>query len=103
MLNILEALPLSVFLISLKFIDKADPGAWEAPFVLSGLSALAIIFVFFYKKLVLNRIFLGINLYLISGGLAIITHQWWVNRIRFPSGLRPSDLGCLRWGNINAD
>ena len=58
MLNILEAVPLSVFLISVSFIDKAIPMNWEGPFVLSGLSALVAIFVFLYRKKPLNRIFL---------------------------------------------
>ncbi len=81
MLNILETVPLIVFLISVSFIDKSIPMNWEGPFVLSGFVALAVILVFLYRKLLLNRIFLGINLYLFSGGLAFITHQWWLNQI----------------------
>ncbi len=81
MLNILEAVPLIVFLISVSFIDTTVPMNWQGPFVLSGSVALSVILIFLYKKLLLNRIFLGINLYLFSGGLAFITHQWWLNRI----------------------
>ena len=81
MINILEAVPLSVFLLYIRNINADIPQNWDVPFIVSGLVAIAVTASFLYKKRLLNRIFLGINIYLASGGVAFITHQWWLNRI----------------------
>lgn len=81
MIKLLEAVPLSVFLLYIRNIDADIPQNWEAPYIVSGLVAIAVTASFLYKKRMLNRIFLGINIYLVSGGVAFITHQWWLNRI----------------------
>lgn len=93
MLTILEVLPLSVFLLYIRNIDTQNLENWEAPFVLTGLLALVVIILFLYRKLLFNRIFLGINVYLLSGGLAFVAHQWWLNRIY--NNLQAS--GMLLW------
>ncbi len=80
-MNILEAIPLSVFLLYIRNIDTANPQSWVAPFITSGSMALIVIIVFLYKKITFNRIFLGINIYLLSGCIAFITHQSWLNRL----------------------
>ena len=81
MIYFLEAIPVSVFLLYIRNIDAKLPQNWEAPFIVSGLLALVVIIWFLYEKIVFNRIFLGINSYLICGAMAFITHQWWLNRI----------------------
>ncbi|MCG8565846.1 MAG: hypothetical protein MI747_12270 [Desulfobacterales bacterium] len=81
MLSILEALPLTLFVYFLRRIHTQPSATWENAFLAAGLAATLIIALHLYKKLTLNRIFLGINLYLISGGLAFLTHQWWLNEI----------------------
>ena len=78
---ILEAVPLSVFLVCIKQIDQTIPMAWQAPFLVSGILALVIILFLLYKNHLFNRILLGINLYLITGGLAFMTEQYWLNQI----------------------
>ena len=80
-MKILEAIPFMMFLAYIRQIDAHVPENWEMPFVTGGLAGMVIIVLFFYKKMVFDRLFLGINLYLISGGLAVITHQWWLNRM----------------------
>ena len=77
-MKIFEAIPLPIFVIYIRLIDTAILENWKSPFVVSGLVALIVILSFFYKKIVFNRILLGVNLYLISGGLAFIMHQWWL-------------------------
>ena len=79
MLNILEAVPLTIFIYFVRNIDTQIPMNWRVPFIVCGMTALLITLVFIYKKIVLNRIFLGINIYLYSGAIAFITHQWWLN------------------------
>lgn len=81
MLKIFEAIPLSIFVIYIRFIDTAILENWKSPFIVSGLAALIVIISFFYRKIILNRILLGVNLYLISGGLAFSTHQRWLSEI----------------------
>ncbi len=81
MLNITQAVPLSTFLLYLRLIDTTIAHNWEGPFILSGLIAIGVIGLCVLKKRPMNRLFLGINLYLISGGLAFITHQYWLNQL----------------------
>ncbi|MCG8684116.1 MAG: hypothetical protein MI892_04520 [Desulfobacterales bacterium] len=81
MFYLLEAVPLTIFLSYIRQIDPSVPTAWKGPFLLSGLLAIAIIIFLSFKKHLLNRIFLGVNLYLITGGLAFITGQFWLNQL----------------------
>jgi len=77
----LEAIPITIFLAYLRAIDIQVPGNFKSPFIISGMAAVLLILLFLYKKRPFDRLFLGINLYLISGGFAFITHQFWLNSI----------------------
>ena len=81
MIKIVEAIPLIIFLGYLRIIDTQIPDNWKMPFLVSGCAAIFVIVFSFYKKTVLDRILLGFNLYFITGGVAFITRQWWLNRI----------------------
>lgn len=81
MLNITQAIPLSIFLLFIRLVGTSTPQSWGPPFVLGGLTAIGATSLCLYKKQVLHRLFLGINLYLISGGLTFVTHQWWLHQI----------------------
>lgn len=74
-------------------MNTDNPQNWEAPFIVSGLSALVVIILFLYRKLLFNPIFLGTNVYLLRGGMAFVAHQWWLNRIY--NNLQAS--GMLLW------
>lgn len=52
--------------------------SWQALFVASGFAASGVIFIYLYRKWVFNRLLLGLNLYLISGGLALMLKQAWL-------------------------
>ncbi len=80
-LKFLEALPLSIFLLFLRFFDTAIAQSWKAAFIGGSLAAVITILYGFHEKMIFNRVLLGINLYLISGGIAVITHQWWLNTL----------------------
>lgn len=80
-MSIIEALPLTIFLAYIRRIDTQVPQNFEAPFVAGAFAAIAVINFSIYKKNRLDRILLGVNLYLISGGLAFITHQGWLNNL----------------------
>ncbi len=80
-MKIFQAIPLPIFVIYLRLIDATILENLKYPFFVSGFVALIVIISFFYKKIVFDRILLGVNLYLISGVLAFITHQWWLIKI----------------------
>ncbi len=92
-LNIIEFAPLSIFLIYIRSIDTSNPAAWQGPWLASGGVALAVILLFIFQKRIFHRIFLGINVYLLSGAAAFVTHQWWLTGIY--DNLRAS--GVLLW------
>lgn len=82
-----------IFLGYLRIIDTQIPENWKMPFFASGCAAILVIIFSFYKKQLANRILLGFNLYFITGGVAFITHQWWLNS--FYGQLQAS--GLLLW------
>ncbi|HCY84257.1 MAG TPA: hypothetical protein DHV36_03885, partial [Desulfobacteraceae bacterium] len=81
MIRFIEAIPITLFLAYIRRIDTQVPENFKGPFTISAAAAVLLICILVYKKQPLNRLFLGINLYLISGGAAFITHQYWLNRI----------------------
>lgn len=93
MIKIIEAIPLMIFLGYLRIIDTQIPENWKMPFLASGCAAILIIIFAFYKKKLMDRILLGFNLYFITGGVAFIAHQWWLNN--FYDRLQAS--GLLLW------
>lgn len=93
LLSIAEFLPLTVFLVSRRVMDAGEPLQWQATFHLGGLLGLGLICLCLAKKMTMNRILLGINLYLISGSLAFVTGQYWLNDLY--EQLRAS--GMLLW------
>jgi hypothetical protein len=90
--KILEAVPLSVFVISIKFIDDKLLESWKPLFICGGAIALIVIILFLQKKLIFNRILLAINLYLISGALASI-----FNKISFGTYFKLQGSGMILW------
>ncbi|MCG8529497.1 MAG: hypothetical protein MI749_02410 [Desulfovibrionales bacterium] len=81
MLNLLEAIPLTIFAFWIRHMDTQVPGNWGVVFMVSGLAAIVVTSICLHKKISLNRIFLGINIYLCCGGLTFATKQWWLTRV----------------------
>ncbi len=92
-MKLLEILPLVVFVALIRDMDRSIVQNWETPFIVSGLVALISILGVFFQKKIFNRVLLGLNLYLLTGGIALITHQWWLNNLygRFQGS------GMLAW------
>ncbi len=78
MISVLEILPVAVFVLYLRIIDTSIPLNFQEPFVAAGALALVSFLVLGIKKKTMNRIFLGINIYLFTGGAAFITGFWWL-------------------------
>ena len=81
MKSLIEGIPLIVFLVSARFIDPSLPENWLMPFAVSAILSVSIIFVMKKKRYIFNRVFLGINIYLIIGFLAFILKQYWLTQV----------------------
>ncbi|WDP91864.1 MAG: hypothetical protein HUN04_19980 [Desulfobacter sp.] len=79
MIQFIQVVPLTLFLILAGEIDTAVPLNWQIPFFAGGLAGAAAIGLILYNKSGFDRIFLGINSYLITGALAFATGQYWLN------------------------
>ncbi len=81
LVKLCEIVPFSIFILYIRCFDMNTAQDWNLPFLISGIAAFAAIILHIAQKLIFNRLFLGVNLYLISGAVAIVTHQWWLNKI----------------------
>jgi multisubunit Na+/H+ antiporter MnhB subunit len=78
-LRVLEALPLSVFLLYMVVMDPRAQAEWRTPYYAATALALAGVIVLWRTGATLNRIYLGITLYFISGTIALLTRWPWLN------------------------
>lgn len=78
-LRAVEALPLAVFLIYMAVVDPRAQIEWRLPYYAVTALALIATFVLWRAKAILNRIYLGIALYFVTGTIALITRWPWLN------------------------
>jgi hypothetical protein len=78
-LRAVEALPLAVFLLYMAVMDPRAQAEWRAPYYAA--TALAFIGTILLLRLgaTLNRIYLAIALYFVSGTIALLTRWPWLN------------------------
>jgi hypothetical protein len=78
-LRLVEALPLSVFLLYMAIANPRLPDEWRAPYFAA--TAIAVLATWFLVRrgATLSRIYLGIALYFLSGTIAMITRWPWLN------------------------
>lgn len=67
----LKFLPLTIFMLSARLGGLTDV-AWKQAFFLGGLCAIIIFAIHIYKKVILDRLMLGINLFLLVGAFAFL-------------------------------
>ena len=79
--RVMEALPLPVFLLYAALIDQSIPHNWLGPFLASSSIAIFTTTILLFNKVSLNRLILGISLYLIIGCLALLTNHTWLNQM----------------------
>ena len=79
--RVMEALPLPVFLLYAAVIDQSIPQNWLGPFVASSSIAILTTTILLFNKVLLNRLVIGITLYLIIGSLALLTNHTWLNQM----------------------
>jgi hypothetical protein len=78
-LRAVEALPLAVFLIYMAVADPRAQAEWRMPYYAATLLAIAGTVLLLRMRATLNRIYLGIALYFISGTIALLTRWPWLN------------------------
>jgi len=78
-LRAIEALPLAVFLIYMAVADPHAQVEWRAPYYAATALAVAATFLLWRRGATLNRIYLGIALYFVSGSIALLTRWPWLN------------------------
>ncbi|HTU66450.1 MAG TPA: hypothetical protein VMF52_10915 [Steroidobacteraceae bacterium] len=78
-LRAVEALPLAVFLLYMAWMDPRAQTEWRVPYYAA--TALAGIGTWLLVRMgaTLNRIYLGIALYFVSGTVALLTRWPWLN------------------------
>jgi hypothetical protein len=77
----LESLALMVFLIYIQVADMAQRADWLLPYLLS--SSIGVIATFYvrHRRILLNRLLLGITLYFCSGLLGLVIEWDWLNNL----------------------
>lgn len=89
-----ELLPLMAFLAYAREIDTRAAGMhWQGPFLVGGGLAVIALATLVWKKVVVNRITLGINLHLMTGAAAFLLQLWWL--LRLYGSLKAA--GMLAW------
>ncbi|MBC8027440.1 MAG: hypothetical protein H7Y89_15725 [Steroidobacteraceae bacterium] len=78
-LRVVEAMPLAVFLIYMAVMDPRAQAEWRTPYYAATALALVGTVALWRAGATLNRIYLGIALYFVSGTIALITRWPWLN------------------------
>jgi hypothetical protein len=78
-LRVVEAMPLAVFLIYMTVMDPRAQAQWRTPYYAATALALVGIVALWRAGATLNRIYLGIALYFVSGTIALVTRWPWLN------------------------
>lgn len=80
-LSLLQFFPLSLFAAYAFWNGAPDEQRWREAFVIGSLAAIAQLAVALPRTRPINRLVLAGNIYVMLGGLAFLTHQWWYLRI----------------------
>jgi hypothetical protein len=78
---LVQFVPLSLFASYAFWNGAPDEQRWEAAFKLASLAALVQLAIVLPQRRPANRLVLAANLYLLLGGLAFLSHQWWFLRL----------------------
>jgi hypothetical protein len=76
-----EIIPLAAFLIVMRNSNPTSENYWLLTYGISALAAIGCISFNVFTHGFQNKIFLGINCYLISGAVGVVTHQAWLMNI----------------------
>lgn len=91
--NLIEAMPLVLFLIYYKVVEPTSPQDWLAPYLAGAMAAVLTMPILWFKDVLLSPVFVGVNIYLLSGYFGLVTQQTWLNQLY--DSLQAS--GMLAW------
>lgn len=91
-----QFLPLMLFGTYAFWHGAPTDDRWVEAFKLGGLAALAHLLIVLPRARPADRLVLGANLYLLAGGLAAFTQQWWF--LRYYGTLRESAIFLFMLG-----
>jgi len=74
---IFQFLPLSVFSLIAFWQPQTSNQTWLLAFQVAALVGIAQLILIFTQKIVMSRLILSANFYLILGGVAALCQQWW--------------------------
>jgi hypothetical protein len=78
-LRAVEALPLAVFLLYMAIANPRAQIEWRTPYYAATTLAIVGTLLLVRRGAILNRIYLGIALYFVSGTIALLTRWPWLN------------------------
>lgn len=78
---LVQFLPLSLFASYAFWYGTPDEARWQQAFQLASVAALLQLAIILPQRRPASRLVLAANLYLLLGGLAFFTHQWWFLRL----------------------
>lgn len=78
---LVQFLPLSLFATYAFWNGAPDELRWQQAFEIASLAAIAQLAIVLPQPRPVNRLVLAANLYLMLGGLAFLTRQWWYLQI----------------------
>ena len=81
MYALVQFAPLSTFATYAFWHGAPNEARWEFAFKLASAAALIQLAIVLPQRRPVNRLVLAANLYLLLGGLAFVTQQWWFLRI----------------------
>lgn len=90
---LIQFAPLSFFATYAFWSGAPDDHRWEAAFKLASVAALVQFAVILPQRRPVNRLVLAANIYLLLGGLAFLTRQWWY--LELYESLRESAIFAL--------
>lgn len=79
--SILESFSLTLFLIYIHVMEMKITQDWLAPYFLSSVIGVLTSAYLIKRGIILNRIFLGITLYFLSGLLGLTVEWTWLNQL----------------------
>lgn len=87
---LVQFVPLSLFATVAYWNGAPDEQRWRMAFTLASVAALIQLLIILPQPRPANRLVLAANLYLLLGGLAFLTKQWWY--LQLYDGLRESAI-----------
>lgn len=79
--SLLESLSLTLFLIYIHLVEMKMSQDWLAPYFLSSVTGLLASAYLIKRGVILNRLFLGITLYFLSGLFGLTVKWVWLNQL----------------------